>query len=245
VHTEVSEALGAYVLGALPADERLAVERHLEVCERCSEAAASLRVAVNVLPASVPIVEPPRELKDRIMAVVTAEAELLRAAGSEADRPPRRRPVWRPEPGWLGRRPLATAGMAAALAAAAAGGVIVLGEGSGGERSPRVSSERVVSAQITDADIARRARASVRVKGTRASLVVRNLPGPGANRVYQVWLKRSGSAPVPAGATFRVRSGSVDIPRAMRPSEQMLVTVEPAGGSREPTGPALIVAQPA
>ena len=42
-----------------------------------------------MLPVAVPPVSPPKELKSRVMSVVESEAELLQAAGSEADRPAR------------------------------------------------------------------------------------------------------------------------------------------------------------
>jgi anti-sigma-K factor RskA len=83
------------------------------------------------------------------------------------------------------------------------------------------------------------------MRSGRASLVVRNLPDPPPGRVYQVWLKSSAEPPVPAGATFAVRSGTIDIPRSVTASQEVLVTSEPVGGSTSPTRPPLIIARPA
>ncbi|MDP9384766.1 MAG: zf-HC2 domain-containing protein, partial [Actinomycetota bacterium] len=86
-HDRWADDLGAYLLEALPDGERQGFEAHLEACERCREELAELSVAADALPASVEQFSPPPELRDRIMAVVNAEAELLAAAGPGADRP--------------------------------------------------------------------------------------------------------------------------------------------------------------
>jgi anti-sigma-K factor RskA len=82
------------------------------------------------------------------------------------------------------------------------------------------------------------------VDGSRAKLVVRGMPAPESGRVYQVWLKRTDKVPVPAGATFMVRSGEVAIPRSVSDGDQVLVTSEPEGGSPAPTRRPIVVAQP-
>ena len=70
------------------------------------------------------------------------------------------------------------------------------------------------------------------------------MPAPESGRVYQVWLKRGDRVPVPAGATFMLRSGDVAIPRAVRDGDQVMVTSEPEGGSPVPTRQPIVVAQP-
>jgi hypothetical protein len=69
------------------------------------------------------------------------------------------------------------------------------------------------------------------------------MPAPPAGRVYQAWVQRPGATPVPAGATFALRTGSVVLPRRVGQGERVLVTAEPRGGSRRPTSPLLIVTQ--
>jgi anti-sigma factor RsiW len=235
-HQPWADTLAAYLLGALPEDERAEFERHLETCERCRDEAASLQSSVDVLAVAVPPVKPPRELRDRIMREVRAEAELLNAAGTGADRPPARRRGLR---GLFPRPAITAAAAAGALALGILAGVAIVDGGDGG------SGERTLAARITDPTVAGTARASVVVKGEEARLVVHGMPATERGRVWQVWLKRSGTSPVPAGATFELRSGSVAIPRKVIPGDQVLVSSEPDGGSRSPTRPPIVVAQPA
>ena len=81
-----------------------------------------------------------------------------------------------------------------------------------------------------------------------STLVASNLPAPPSGRVYQVWIKRPGSAPEATDALFTVRkdgSAAVDVPGSLEGVEAVLVTDEPPGGSDAPTGRAIIAASPA
>jgi anti-sigma-K factor RskA len=237
-HDETAEALGAYALGALPDDEAARVESHLRECERCQEDLAALRVAVNALPSAAPPVNAPPELEDRVMAVVRAEADLLQAAGDKADRPsePRRRRGL----GSLLARPAFAAAAATGLAVAAILGFVI---GGGANDS---GTARTVQAHVTSAaGVTPRTHAALRVSGHRATLMVRDMPVPPAAKVYEVWVKHGGGAPVPAGTTFVVRSGDIPIAHSVGRGDQVLVTAEPNGGSATPTSPPMIVARPA
>jgi anti-sigma-K factor RskA len=237
-HDETAEALGAYALGALPDDEAAHVESHLRECERCQEDLAALRLAVDALPTAAPPVDAPPELEERVMAIVRAEAELLQAAGEEADRPsePRRRRGLR---SLLARPPFAAAA-AAGLAVAAILGFVI---GGGADDS---GSARTVQAHVTSAaGVTPATTAALRVSGQRATLMVRDMPEPPADKVYEVWVKHGGAAPVPAGTTFVVRSGDIPIAHSVARGDQVLVTAEPNGGSATPTSPPMIVARPA
>ena len=66
-----------------------------------------------------------------------------------------------------------------------------------------------------------------------------------AAKVYEVWVKHGGAAPVPAATTFVVRSGEIPIAHSVDRGDQVLVTAEPKGGSLTPTSPPMIVARPA
>lgn len=237
-HPRWEDAAGAYLLGALPDDEERRFEAHLADCHACQREVDDLRVATEALPASPPQIAPPPELKDRIMAIVTAEAELLQAAGARADQVPGPARVERKRwslPSWLTPR------LAPALAMVLIVGVVAgvsVDRATDGPSAPQV---RTVAA-VVDAPGAS-ARLVISDDGA-AELVASRLPDPGEGRVYQVWLMRPGSKePEPTDALFttnRDGSASVRVPGRLRGVERVLVTSEPEGGSRVPTRDAFI-----
>jgi anti-sigma factor RsiW len=213
---------GPYVLGALEEPEAEVYREHLAGCAACRREVAELQPVVDMLPVSAPIVPAPGHLRDRIMGVVHSEAELLNAAGNEADRPARRarsRPRWRV--GVLG----GLAG-AAALAAGVLIGAVAIDNGG----STHVTRAVVAAGTGTSAVL--------RQSGGRAELDVSHMAQAPGGRVYQVWLQRPHGAPEPTDALFVVdRSGNaaVDVPGNLHGVQRVMVTNEPVGGSRVPT----------
>ena len=230
-HTTVFDNLGAYALGALHDHEREQVASHIESCPICAEDAASLQRAATRLIDVVPSLEPSPALRDRIMAVVESEAELLRAAAAPRVVAPRvRRRLtlsWRPESmRWV-------AAGAALLAVGAVLGAVLPGGGGG-------TSTRTLEAQVGHG------HAWVETRGGSAQLVVNDLPTPPANRVYEVWVQHGRDAAQPDAsdlrdALFVVRSGKVDIPARLERGDRVMVTAEPAGGSRQPTSIPVVI----
>jgi anti-sigma factor RsiW len=79
--------LEAYALGALDADERHAVERHLAICTECRRLAADLAATVNLLPlalAAASSLRPPADLKDRVLRAAHRSATGVTAGGASA-----------------------------------------------------------------------------------------------------------------------------------------------------------------
>jgi len=234
-HERWADSVGSYLLGAMPDDELGGFEAHLSECPACHDEVDRLRVAADGLPVSVPLVPPPPALKNRIMAVVESEAELLHATGARADRPYRaaRTPWWR---SLLRPLPVAATACVLLLAGVAAGLLI----GGGGPESART-----VAAQITGAGTAS-ASARVEIEADRAQLVVDGMRSAPAGHVYQVWYVHDGQTdPVPAGALFDVDSsgqGAAALPGGVDDVKSVLVSVEPAGGSQKPTTQPVIAA---
>lgn len=210
-----------YVLGAL--EEADSYREHLDRCASCRADVAELQLVVDTLPATVPTVVAPQALRERVLATVRSEAELLRAAGSQVDRPPSHAGRWRsPRVSLLG------AGMAIAATAA-----LALALALNVNSTPR---ERVTSAQIAPAIAG--AHASLRQADNRAELVVSGMPQPPLGRIYEVWLSRGPASAQPTDALFGVTgsgSGSVNVPGSLHGVKEVLVTSEPLGGSAHPT----------
>ena len=231
-HEQWSDATGAYVLGALDDTERAAFEEHLAGCPACREEVDQMLPAVRALPVSVDPVDPPPALKARIMAEVEREASLLAAAGPEADRPSasvRRR-----------RRSLRIPRLVPAAVAAA---LLLVGVAVGvGVTQLRGGPERTVTAEVSGAP---GATVQLEVNGEEGRLMARDLPAPPSGRVYQVWLKRDGHAPEPTAALFlpsRDGTATASVPGSLEDVDQVMVTDEPDGGSPQPTGDLLAVA---
>jgi anti-sigma-K factor RskA len=236
-HQDYREALAAYALGALPAAEADRMRLHLESCRDCRAELDWLRGAVDALPASVTPVEPPPELKARVMEIVQAEAALLRAAGEAADRPPGEVPQHSPPRTtrirrWLsGPRLPAAVGLAVACLAAI---VVLLVSAS--------TSTRRVPVRITAQALVGHTRASLSVRGDHAELTVSHLPVPPAGHVEELWVKRGNAAPIPAGV-FVLQSGTVPVGRPVHHGDLVLVTIEPGRGTAQPTTSPFLIAR--
>jgi anti-sigma-K factor RskA len=225
-HGRWADTAGAYVLGAMAPAERGEFERHLETCVICREEVDELRPAAEALPMASPPLQPPAALKDRIMAEVEREAELLAQAGAGADRPaPRRRE--RRGLGWLSGWRLAPVAAALLVAGVLAGAALT------GPDSRTYAFEGQ--------------SARLEVEGDSARLVARDLPAPPAGRVYEVWVMPKGSdTPEPTDVLFTPRgdgSAVAAIPGSVDDIQQVLVTDEPFEGSDEPTGELLMSAE--
>lgn len=222
----------AYVLGALEDPE--SYREHLASCASCRAQVGELQLAANMLPNAVPPAIASDALRERVLATVRSEAELLHAAGHQADEPPARASRF----SWHAPS-LAAAGIALAAVLAVAI-VIALG-------SSTPARERVTSAQVAPA--ARGAHASLRLLDGRGELVVSGMPQPALGRIYEVWLNRGAGMPQPTDALFGVTSrgsGSVGVPSSLHGVREVLVTSEPLGGSSHPTSlPLLRVVLPA
>jgi hypothetical protein len=226
---------GSFVLRAMPDGEWERYQEHLGRCGACAAKVAELQFVGDALLSGVQQLTAPPPIRDRVMAIVRAESELLQAAGHGADRPEPVRP--RRRFSLLSLRPLPAAALASVALALGLGGGALLAGGDGGAINPRT-----VVAKVT----APGASANVRVSEAGAKLVVADMPAPAEGRVYQVWLDRIGKGtPEPTDALFSVsRDGhaSVDVPGDLEGVEAVLVTDEPLGGSRIPTRSPVIAA---
>jgi anti-sigma-K factor RskA len=238
---------GAYAIDAVEdAAERHRFEDHLDECEACRVEVRSLREAVVVLGDTI-AVPPPRSLRHRVMAQVTATPQAPRLA-PRMPRPPAApvAPVRR------------RAGLRVAAAAAAAAVVVIGGGGLavGGIdllRARQTDDQAQHILAIAANPAARRVAGSVSgggtatvfVAGTQAALIASGVPGLTDGRTYQLWLVRSGqvlSAGLgPGGAEAGGRWSRLIT--GVRAGDKVAISIEPSGGSAKPTTTPLSVIQ--
>jgi anti-sigma-K factor RskA len=232
-HARWNEDVAAYMLGALETDDVAALERHAAGCERCREEMRWLTAAVDTIPEGVERVEPPPELRTRLMAEVRADAGVAGAAPAAG--------LWERAGAWLrgrGSGPVAlrpAIGLAAVvLVVAAIGGYAIgggIGEDSGaggGDSTIAAGAAPGVTAQmVNEGD-----------SGTLRLAHVNQLPD---DDVLQAWVQRDGEVEaVPAlFAPDHEGRASTQLPD-MEGVEVVMVTAEPKGGSVEPTSEPLI-----
>ena len=242
-HEHWSEGVAAYMLGALEPAEAAELERHAEGCERCQAEIRWLTPALDALPESVERLEPPRELRERVMAEVRADAGTdvrggERAGARSGDREARpglggRISAWVHDlgSGPMGLRPVAGVAVAVLVVAAVAGFAIGGGIGSdeGGQTSTVVTGEApgVTAKMVSEGD-----------GGTLHLDNVKQLP---SDRVLEAWVQRDGEVE-PVEALFvpdREGRASTELPD-MDGVEVVMVTTEPSGGSESPTSAPII-----
>jgi anti-sigma-K factor RskA len=221
-HESCSGDVAAYALGALEPGEAEAFERHLQTCAVCPVELASFRQVVDGLAISPARHPAPAALRRRVMRAVNDEP----SPDPAARRGRRRMRLNLPRPALV---------LSSGVAAVAAAAVVVVLVVSGGG-----SSTRTIATQVTG-----RGSATLRVSGDHAHLVVRDFPAPPRGQIYQVWLQHGSAAPAPTMALFSVTGagdGDVDVPGSLTGVSHVLVTREPAGGSKVPTHPPVISA---
>jgi len=217
-HIKYEDDLAAYLLDALPGDEARAFEHHLDACPRCQERARWLQGSVDMLPAAVEQIDPPPALRERLMRTVHADAAPA----------PRKRRAWRD----LFAVPRPVIAIAAAVLVAVAIGAYALG--SGGDGQETVTARADAPAGVT---------ATVERTGDEGILRVSGL-SQRTDGIYEVWIAREGK--VEPSTLFQVHrngNGAAAIPRGLDGADQVMVTLEPRGGSAKPTRAPIIVAK--
>jgi anti-sigma-K factor RskA len=234
---DVHTLIGTYALDALDDDERAAFEQHLTECEPCREEVAGLRRTAVRLADAEAVVPPPR-MRRQVLQRIGATPQVRDAPGTphrwgSGSARPRSR-------GWL--------------AAAAVLAVISVGLGGLAWSQYRAAEDaRRTTQAITRilADPNARSVSRSLPGGASAKLVVADgrgvlagdaLPALADDRTYQVWIIRGPrissaglgpSGPDAAGSWSRLVDG-------VQPGDVVAVSVEPSGGSAQPTTPPVV-----
>ncbi|MEU8675788.1 anti-sigma factor [Streptomyces sp. NPDC048560] len=230
---------GAYALHALPEDERGEFERHLEACEACSQevreftaTAARLGLAVSRTP--------PAALRDRVLReVATVRQEppphgrLDRAAGA----------------GDGARRRTTSYLLAACVAAAAALGGVAVWQNQvaqdAREEAGRAERQNAQMAEVIAAPDAKTSSGTLKggARGTvvvsqsadRAVFLASGMERPPAGKVYQLWFDEGGTMRSAGLMNPSATDGAVLMEGPVGEASGMGITVEPSGGSEQPT----------
>jgi anti-sigma-K factor RskA len=223
-HSRWSDDLAAYVLGALEREEAAALERHLESCERCRKEMRWLQPAVQTLPESVERTEPPRQLRESLMAEVRADARSATTPERQARSRSRR---------WL-LKPAAGFAVVALLVAGVVG--YEVGDDGSGEAGGASTLEREVGG--IDVKMVQEGNS-----GTLHLAGVHQLP---PDKVLEAWVEREGEVEAVPALFVPDRKGEAETTIAdMSGVETVMVTEEPQGGSDAPTGePIMTMAVP-
>ena len=226
--TEIHALSGAYAVDALDDIERAQFERHLAECAECRAEVESLRSTAALL-AETTATAPPESLRERVLADITTVRPLPPAV--ETGAAPRRR---------FRLAPLVAA--AAVIAAVGAGGIVVAEPWADDTNQTQPSAvDRVLQAedaerytQVIDGAEATLVRSP---SLNKAVLVTKDMAPPPDGKVYELWLDHEGVGMVPAG--LMAQGGEQQILLEGDPATALGagITVEPAGGSEEPTLP--------
>lgn len=224
---EIHALSGAYAVDALDDIERAQFERHLAECAECRAEVASLRSTAALL-AETTATTPPDRLRERVLADIGTVRPLPPAVGTSA--PPRRR-----------RRTAALVAAAAVIAAVGAG-VVATEPWADETRQTQVSPvERVLQAedaeQYTQTVDGSRATIVRSASLNKAVLITRDMAPPPQGKVYELWLDHKGVGMVPAGIMTEGGEQRILLEGDPATATGAGITVEPAGGSEEPTLP--------
>ncbi|MFF4445685.1 anti-sigma factor domain-containing protein [Streptomyces sp. NPDC001502] len=247
-HRSDSHALtAAYALNALDPGEREPFTDHLSRCEDCRLEVAEFQATAARLAAAVAR-QPPAAMKQRTLAAVDGVRQL----------PPRSSTTLSPVPlrGTL-RRKAGRFAVAASVAAAALFAGLAAWQSQESrhyEQQARQIEQRLddVSTVLAAPDArAAHGRTSNGASATVVSSALRNkavftaggLPAPVPGTTYQLWLDHDGTMR-PAG--FIQQDGTVLVDGDAADAAAIGLTVEPAGGSTQPTtAPLLLMDLPA
>lgn len=222
-HETLKAAVAAFSIDALEEEEREEVLRHLATCDGCRAEFDSLAEVASWLA----LIQEPASLPSGFQERVLTEARRSRAGDMSVVAPPPRRS----RTTWL-------LGAAAILAVVIAGTWLTLNLAptDGATEQQRAALEALVE---SDRQIELRgtspAVASVVPDEDGAVFIATDLSPAPSDSVYQLWLKQGGR--IVSGGVFEATAGVaiVEIDEPFDELDGALVTIEPPGGSPQPT----------
>ena len=226
--THVLDLLPAYALGSLDADEADRVKEHLLSCWICRAESSTFQDVAEQLSFAAPVAAPSPDLKDRLFQRVQSVRPQPRVPAQASRRPwlERLLPAWG----------LASLGLIIALAAFSLSLWQRLNQL---EFITAPGGMRAIPLMAADAASGATGFVLVGADGRNGAVVVDGLPPLDADRQYQLWLIRDGERT--SGAIFSTDEESyggtrIKVAGSLLEYSAVDVTIEPAGGSHQPTG---------
>jgi anti-sigma-K factor RskA len=240
----------AYVLGALPEEERLSFEEYLVAHPERQAEIDDLGAVAGLLAFSPQEQVPSPELRSRIMEMVEAEAQPRRVT---------RRSLSARIGDYLSVRSLALGAAALLVIGLLSWNVLLQGqvEDLQGQVQDAQGQVEHLQAQVEDAQAQQSqmielegswadqgATAEVApMEGNEIVLVARNMPSVPEDRTCQIWVIK-GDVPKPSGLFQPDGNGTATlITNSITKADVIAVTVEPAGGSKQPTSDPVLLAE--
>ncbi len=248
-HPTREEDFDLFALGVLEGDEKQAIEAHVEDCPGCAQELAEARGRIALLALSAPPHTPSPRVKERLLRQI-----------HEPQAPAREKHPGTIVSWWTAVLLPATAALAIAT--------IVLWMGNN-RLSREVQDLRAAAAR--QADELKQTREMVDLMGAPDSVAVKlspspdmptarahvmfnpregmlmysgNLPAPPPDKTYQLWLVPISGNPISEGV-FSPKGNTEDLWTKPLPTgvtaKAFAVTIEPAGGMPQPTGPKILI----
>jgi anti-sigma-K factor RskA len=249
-HERFDDLKDAYVLGALPEEERLSFEDYLASHPERQAEIDELAAVAGLLAFSPQEQEPSPELRSRIMEVVETEAEPRRA---------RRRSTFASIGDYLSVRSLALGAAALLVIGLLSWNVLLQDQVQElqGEVEDAQSQVQNLQGQVADAQAQRSQTIELKgswaeqgataevapMQGNEIILVARNMPSVPDDRTCQIWVIK-GDVPKPSGLFQPDGNGTATpITNSITKADVIAVTIEPAGGSKKPTSDPVLSAK--
>lgn len=224
----VLDSLPAYALGSLDAEEARRVEEHLAGCLVCRDESDSFQKVAEQLSFVAPAAAPSPDLKERLMQRVHSTRPVPHVQAQPAKRP------------WL-ERLLPAWGLASlCLLIGLVGSNLFLWQRL--NQLPAGTTPlgmRAVPLSAPAADSTATGFVLISADGEDGALVVDGLPPLEEGQQYQLWLIRDGQRI--SGAVFSTDENNyggtrIRAPRSLLDYSAVGITIEPEGGSPQPTG---------
>lgn len=231
---EMHAMVGAYALDALDHREQMAFESHLASCPSCADELLGFRATAERLGAAVALSAPPR-LRESVLAVAASTPQERRVVAlRRGDR-------------WRRRMPVLVAA-ASVLAVVSLFGVY-LGEHNRFERDQVAQSQEAAVRAADDTSTASaRVRGDTQVKViaspsmNSAVVELHQVPPLEPGTSYQMWAvsDKGGARSLGVMSADEVTDPTIRVVKGINSADMVALTVEPEGGSQQPTSQPVI-----